>query len=124
MAIETKELKAGPELDTLVAEKVMGWQRFRLAQLPYGPEFWGGDDPDAEGPFVHAWKPSTDIAAAWQVVERFRDKRRHLAGEIFIIPYEGIYRCHLNDADGMRTTADADTAPLAICRAALAALGQ
>lgn len=56
-------MKAGRELDALVAEKVMGW------------EVWGFDgDPgpcreSSEG-YIWSWRPSTDIKAAWEVVER------------------------------------------------------
>jgi len=64
--------KAGPELDTLIAEKVMGWEV--VAQYPK-------DCPDhglyvmlASGKLWNRggeWSPSTDIAAAWNVVEKF-----------------------------------------------------
>lgn len=61
-------LPAGPELDALMAEKVMGWKRGSLA-----PQIWYERDP--EGAYrLHrhsdGWKPSTEIANAWEVVER------------------------------------------------------
>jgi hypothetical protein len=65
-------LPAGPELDRLVAEKVMGW---RLDEGLY----WLDSAGKRTG-WVHAtghdvyggyrdWRPSTDIAAAWQLLE-------------------------------------------------------
>lgn len=57
---------------------------------------------------------STDIAAAWEVVEKFRDYDwklySHGEGETMVI-----YK------DGTHYEGDASTAPLAICRAAIKA---
>jgi len=88
-------------------------------------------------PVAHDWpcdrdgnvhpKFSTDIAAAWQVVEKMRDTLGHweLAHHILdprkcyaefggeYEPYDGWHNC--------KGCALADTAPLAICRAALLA---
>jgi len=70
------------EIDALVAEKVMGWtlERYedgRPAKTPadYADAAnndgwsWHGQPGDSE---AYTWKPSTDIAAAWQVVEKMR----------------------------------------------------
>ena len=45
-------MKPGRELDALVVEKVMGWK-------------WLSGNP---------WAPSTDIAAAWEVLEKMRER--------------------------------------------------
>lgn len=92
-----KAPKAGPELDARVAREVMNWE--------------------IAGP----WSPSTDIAAAWEVVEKiglFSDEA-----------YDGIGFTLWHDANGwfvgtpdFRTGVQAPTAPLAICLAALEAL--
>ena len=71
---------AGEELDSLIAEKVMGWHKENR------PHDWGGGDTadfwltaDGKTPYpttrwgqVGYFQPSTDIAAAWQVVEKLR----------------------------------------------------
>lgn len=90
-------MPAGPELDRLVAERVMGW----------GP---------CTGVDLEQWHPSTDIAHAWEVVERVRGgigfsiQRCEMLG----------WLCWFRSASD--NVARADTAPLAICRAALLAL--
>jgi hypothetical protein len=68
--VSERELDAGPELDALVAERVMGWTR-----QPDGR--WDLPEPH---PLLGAWtygKPleySSDIAAAWQVVSAVTEK--------------------------------------------------
>lgn len=55
------KLEAGAELDALVAQLIMGWR-------------WPGYTT-ANYPMPKAkleWSPSTDIAAAWQVVEKLK----------------------------------------------------
>ena len=70
---EILNIPAGREMDTLVAEKVMG---FRVE----GNIVWFPDGdfsylvPDLGG----HWSPSTDIAAAWEVVERIREKQTEI----------------------------------------------
>lgn len=98
------------ERDALVAEKVMGWNVYQAS-----------------------WSPTTDIAAAWEVVEKMdaehrtlRVSRHPVMGwecEIFP-PYP--WREHTNEGVRVHSTsysASADTAPEAICLAALRARG-
>jgi len=140
-----REQEASVELDALVAERVMGWEVTRkphpampdggmviMANFPPdGPEwskiFKKGraiqDIPMV--PRSMLWNPSTDIRAAWEVAER--------AG-VFILNREsmsekrwraGVY-LHPLSARGRSERAVyafADTAPLAICLAALKACG-
>lgn len=121
-------MPAGRELDALVAEKVMGWTACD-ANEAY-PRWMHGDPGDefAEAgrgrgcaPLTTAWRVpysrySTDIAAAWEVVEKVRgdrdvwlqwDSETSIWGCQF---FSGGHECF------------ADTAPLAICRAALKAV--
>jgi len=157
-------MPAGREMDALVAEKVMEWQRIRnwhgqpIADGWVG--FWDGewivwierplsDEEDQSKP----WQPSTDIAAAWKVVEKvdlmiipiavyssaaawdepkilpikiwwaalrtFSDPSIYLPIEEYDKEWEG----WVNLID-QSITLDmvAETAPLAICRAALLAV--
>jgi hypothetical protein len=172
------DLPAGPELDRLVAEKVMGWtdgeftawqsddisidddvgyHQFKSsikypAYISDGHfysvirnidewEIFGTD----EGPLLH-WSPSTNIAHAWEVVEKLRSLGRDVTLHIAL----GQAACFVRDSDPDRYNTNesalypghsslrsldfnhhqcyghaiADTAPLAICRAALQAVEQ
>lgn len=61
------------ELDTLVAEKVMGWTRREYIRL----ECWGLGAPveDLVRRLVSTWHPSTDIQDAWDAVEKIKSQR-------------------------------------------------
>lgn len=62
-------MEPGRELDALVAEKVMGW---RLQ----GQSYWlCGDDVVHD---VLFWNPSTDMYAAWEVVEKMQCAHVHI----------------------------------------------
>lgn len=120
-------MPAGPEMDRLVAEKVMGWTA-RDNRLSGGYLFgWAKPDGSWGACAIsgsNAWSPSTDIASAWAVVEKamasngcasvqstgFEWDRRFIARIQF-------GTCFTTDRSAL-----ADTAPLAICRAALMAL--
>lgn len=78
---------AGPRLDAWVAEYVMGWVRepgdvFSWAERDSGVAtgWYIDEDPDyyACGENCRSWRPSTNIAAAWEVVEKLEN---HDGGE-------------------------------------------
>jgi len=95
------------EKDTLIAEKVMGCKiSDNCTELGQGHE---RRYPDAKIPNY-----STSIEAAWEVVERMKDKPLHLDGSL-----KGDWLCKF-DAFGL--DAGGDTAPEAICLAALKAV--
>ena len=126
---EILAMPAGIEMDVLIATKVMGWKRYvntawsSFAQQRDGAEqvtwvegdlntFRASDD----------WSPSTDISAAWEVVYKLHPD--HSIQIDFDDPetveeikwYCGLY----TKGEPFRDyEARADTAPLAICRAAL-----
>lgn len=119
------------ELDECVAEKVFGALRpadgKRIAHHDPATKFWGthvvaGDV--AQKPIVHFHGPaySTDIAAAWEVV-------KHLAPDYYVEVCEGgadrpnVAYCRVYHNSALRCITTADTAPLAICYAALKAVG-
>lgn len=58
-------MKPGIELDALVAEKVMGWTEKRLDHNKYLFEACG---------LSSVPRYSTDIAAAWEVAQKIKDK--------------------------------------------------
>lgn len=113
--MQTDELLAGRELDMLIAEKVMG-QTVREEHHKDFPQTvvcrWISETEMLPG-------YSTDISAAWEIIEHLRPWRFNLE--------------RMNRTAGSEWRADfdnrpsifsgyGDTAPLAICRAALAAL--
>ena len=113
------ELEAGRELDALVAAKVMGRAKFQP-----------GKGPVAEHPLeelslglyterIPVPRYSADIDAAWKVVERMRA----LGWHIVIDSRPGNWLVQFFSTDGRKhSAASADLVPLAICRAAIAAL--
>ena len=119
------ELKAGAELDAMVAEKVMGWtwHIVRIHASTNTMTAWvrpGHHVPKTIDPGNNWNAPlpySTDIAAAWEVVEKmYKDHKLGMWMDV-TVPESGI-DAYFGDFKGA-----ADTAPLAICLAALKAVG-
>ena len=128
VAIDIDKLEAGPELDALVAEKVMGWQ-LKKVRRSFGTSTMGFEYADRDawvdgnGTAVcepWEWQPGDELDDAWQVVEKF------LADD---------YRFALDNREGLPWWAEfalpdysegdqdiAETPTLAICRAALKAV--
>lgn len=117
-------IEPGRELDVLVAEKVMGWRAHTI---------WGTDYEVGSGEPVRriCYAPyySTDIAAAWDVVQKMREDRRKV-----LVHWENGQTSAYNEefweveiSGPLRLDAafraHADTAPHAICIAALRAVG-
>jgi hypothetical protein len=128
------QMEAGREMDVLIAERVMGWRRVQWAteagraiepgwmlvnEIDWATDHYRAarsDELPSSDFDVLVPRYSTDIPAAWPVLEKLMadfnvelrwDGRRWTC--CVIHPF---YRGHA-----------ADTAPLAICRAALAATG-
>lgn len=95
-------MKPGRELDMLVAEKVMS-----LKPLGRVPHY------------------STDISAAWEVVEKINSsKNKWTLNSLRCDPNDGKWQFGDIDRDGSIWPDDKyDSAPLAICLAALKAVG-
>lgn len=138
-------IPAGPELDRLIAEKVMGWKftlhkdGFEWSYPGTRETYFGNGIPNLQTPHVirspvrlcgsdssEDWTPSTNIAHAWEVVEKMaRTDDVHVGKAVQSAglndPY---YECDVTDGEGKnRARGIAATAPLAICRAALKAIG-
>ena len=116
------------ELDALVAEKVMGWERCPKEDCDgcdcpvffYGRPLneWCVNDPEHRLP----WMPSTDIATAWQAVEKMKARPGHFSfrleqsGTAYHLPeWAATFN---NEFIGISAHA-----PSAICLAALKAVG-
>jgi hypothetical protein len=140
------DMPAGPELDRMVGERVMGWKLVSGFSadsingwgashdgIHFARIFCGACGYDGIGEW---FSPSTNIAHAWEVVERMRS-----LGFVPIVRGPGIYTVgdgyykHDQWFAGFQSGATesmpiyekegeshADTAALAICRAALAAV--
>lgn len=110
-------MKPGRELDALVAEKVMG---LTSSEVEIHRQFW------LDGCFSNLPHYSTDIAAAWEVVEKLTSKKQpHFQLSLCDSYTENPKWCAEFDLDRpfKRVIAKAETAPHAICLAALKAVG-
>jgi hypothetical protein len=125
---------AGRELDALVAEKVMGLRRVTEYSEEFAYPHYPGDFVNSDGhrvfssfdePTHQLPKYSSDISAAWEVVEKFIkfnpfwEENDSLWFDLSPTKPPGWY-CNFGDSS---TSVYADTAPLAICLAALKAVG-
>lgn len=108
-------MPAGPEMDALVAEKVMG---FELV-IYQSREWW---DEVGEPTMRHReqFRPSTDIAAAWEVLEKLA-ARMPAALQTWTIEETRRFACQFIPVPlrMFGAAAEAGSAPSAICRAAL-----
>lgn len=105
---------AGSEQDVLIHTKIFGHPRNVPVMCDPGFLY-----RQTEAGWVKYSAPtySNDISAAWTVVEKMREKSR------LIIDHDGLsWVVHFTDIPDVRAIASADTAPEAICRAALAAM--
>lgn len=127
----TNELEAGPELDALIADKVMcmvpceNWFVQRYTEL--GPIWFGGAANCGHGALHYCYpkgspaKYSTNMEAAWTVLEKLSaDKWR----AIHIGNTDSGWNVQIDRSERALDSAcdSSPTAPLAICRAALKAI--
>lgn len=103
-------------MDRLIAEKVMGWHARGFDGKWH--DWYDGYE------FVIGWSrwhPSSCIFQAWQVVERLRD----LGHFLNVCQRQTVCWAEIETYDGdLIDRFKADTAPLAICLAALRAVGE
>jgi hypothetical protein len=113
---------AGREMDALVAEIVMGWEYIpdKQERKTWSSTHWVNWKDSKGKTQLLVLSYSTDIAAAWQVVEKtmLLDNYDLMKdGENYIFGHYG-----KNGIDPWTEFVRASTAPLAICRAALLAV--
>lgn len=108
----------GRELNTLVAKKVMGWKVHSrdIAQYMLATDDESSYQPVAN---VREWNPSECIADAWVVVE----KLARCQYGVGVQTIEGRYTALIALNGRTLGMASADTAPHAICLAAIQAYG-
>ncbi|MGI4864175.1 MAG: BC1872 family protein [Janthinobacterium lividum] len=136
---EIENMPAGPAINQLVAEKILGriWVHTAKTNNLIDPDDWpvwqvAFNDievgkGDVGNPVGGAMGYSTDIARAWQVVEKMHADGWGYglsAGRATIDPLPGhrLPDCTFYTRDGRQGWNQAETAPIAICRAALLAL--
>jgi Phage ABA sandwich domain len=136
MAKAVEEMKAGRELDALIAEKVLGCQMYTVKRhdgvvIRYRCDCAKGtpEAPLHSDDFIeHTIKLySSDVCAAWELVEAMRKLKLKIILETSGSEYSCIVSRTIQDkaAKGYYhgyVMAYGDTAPLTICRAALCAL--
>lgn len=123
--------QAGPELDKLIAEKVFGYVDVHINMLG---RMWVKDkkSDDCRHTLPGDGRFSTDISAAWEVVEKMKEKDFWWSSSF----KSGIFKANINkpghEVEFRRVklgindephdyVAIAETLPLAICLAALSA---
>lgn len=110
---EILKLEAGRELDALVAEKVMGYPK-EIISINGSVK-----SPNGDWMVREIDEYSTDISAAWEVAEKLGSFWiDHTVSDLGI----DVEFFTSLDHSKERLVATADTAPLAICRAALLAV--
>lgn len=114
------------ELDREVAEKVLGWtglhyEEAKSSDRSFSPAGWYGQGPNREVYLGRHY--SSRIEDAWKVVEAMRDKKLW-DGITIVFNSLGGYTVHTTAWDSVHGGKGfkADTAPHAICLAALSAL--
>jgi hypothetical protein len=108
-------LKPGRELDQFVAEKVMGWKILSHWEPNVPKHLLDENQCEVIPPLFKFY--STDINAAWQIVDYLKDWHFSLKRMSF---YE---KWHWEAYFKARPTVIGETAPHAICLAALMAIG-
>ena len=119
--VARRDMPAGPEMDALIAELVMGW-KWAVDECEH-PTLNDGRCLKPDGIVVY-FRPSRQIADAWQVVEYLRGQPWYRGVSVTDAPTQGgSYTCEIwtkrGGMMGREVEYVADTAPLAICRAAL-----
>lgn len=105
-------------IDFLVAKKIMGWDLTATGGGEFGWREW----IDANSWTVipqRNWKPSTEIADVWKVMEKFPFGQ----WAVILASCERGWQCKIYSLDGPEEYSIAETAPLAISLAALKAAG-
>ena len=126
--LDIDKLEAGPKMDQLIAVLVMGWQRWntwidQAQTIPVVKFIVQGSLGSRSAPLF-----STDIAAAWLVIRKIKEVPGVTWHIHSTVPPFSPWSVDVVDQSGpfvRRYTGEADTFPLAICRAALkAVMGQ
>ena len=111
---EILNMQAGKQMRELVATRVMGWVIVWPASFDDRPKEYWQDLHTKEARSVEAWHPDENMVDAWLIVNTIMYDTKN---DCNMASYGGHWRCIFS-----RGNASAETAPLAICRAALLAV--
>jgi Phage ABA sandwich domain len=128
MIDDIDKIEAGPELDGLIAIRSLGWVCHDWPSCK-GVSIWRAADGHNTGydascvpnESCEPFEPSTDITAAWLVVEKFDNPH----WDISISTWQPGWQCHIEYTGGVIWEqvkvweACGKTAMLALCRCAL-----
>ena len=116
---EIMSMSAGRELDAMVAEHVMGWELRQVGNGSMDGEYYWHDGCDFVDGRLANLEFSTDIAAAWEVVEKPEIMDKYQIGVYPTSFGKWVTRSFMA---GYNITVQEDSAPLAICKVALLTL--
>lgn len=112
------------EIDSLIATKVMGWKILTCKGIKIiAPPDYDGPDMMINADIKVIPSYSTDISAAWQVVEKMQEYGYILMLDATTTSEYYISFVGLKDGSHISFFGNANTAPMAICRAALKCVG-
>jgi hypothetical protein len=112
---QIEQMPAGREMDTLIAERVLGWTFHPSSFEQAEPSEWRKDGRKIwAAPFT----PSVNIAAAWEVFDPMHVPLEKSQEGTWLV-YRPERKGETGEWLGITILGRADTAPLAICRAAL-----
>lgn len=114
-----EHLKPGEELDRIVAEKIMGWLPHSRNTAFFVQANVANKVCNQVMAVVDEWKPSVNIKDAWIVVEKMVADGKHVSIDCLRIVEHPVFQ-FICEVDSQAT--NAETAPWAICFAALRSL--
>src|SRR5690348_15392168 len=112
------------DLDALIVQRVLGWHKQENPDALDPAMRWHWVGPDGTPQQQAWWSPSTEPFYAWQLIGYLNRRDPPWRVQLVQLGYPPrTWECTLfQGALSEGVSARADTAPLAICRAALAAL--
>jgi hypothetical protein len=106
------------KIDRLIAEKVMGWEKDKKQTERWDTSFGLLHEYD--------WEPSTDISDAWEVVEKMKEMGFNYFMQDCYTKSHAVTFIHWINTENGKSQKHYDniseTAPMAICLAALKAV--
>jgi len=119
------DLKPGRILDALIAEKVMGWKFIGpfTTDPTLGSDRWATDGNGCERYYSDVPDYSTSIAAAWEVVEKFKHIQLSVGHAGVWYAVISVYKDESTLFEEFEGASN-KSAPHAICLAALNSLSQ
>ena len=116
---EILNMPAGREMDDLIARKVFGWQKL---EFPAVPSYQKPGKNKITLALYELPRYSTDIAAAWEVVEEMQRRNFWALINLYSSYCRVIFTLASAFLEPFEVRAEPNEIPLSICRAALLAV--